>query len=165
MKKQAKNNKKVDYSIVDSGIKGPIIIIAIVVLIIALFYLLTVFILNKKEFVVNNNASIQYSKIIAGESFDINDKDYLVFYYNLSEHSDYTDIISNYRDKEKHLPIYVVDLGEGINKKVISSDENISVNNITDLKIKDSAIIRFKNGKVSDYTTSSFEEFLNNNVE
>ncbi|MCI8547557.1 MAG: hypothetical protein HFJ38_01570 [Bacilli bacterium] len=165
MKKQIQNNKNIDYSVMDNNFKGPIIIVVIVFLIIALFYLLTVFILNKKEFVVNENVSIQYSKIIAGESFDKKDKDYIVFYYPLSEHSDYTDIVSRYREKENHLPLYVVDLSEGINKSIVSDEENISVDRIQDLRIKDSAIIRFKDGKVSDYTTSSFEEFLDKHVE
>lgn len=165
MKKQIKNSKNVDYSTIDNGFKGPIFVIVIVCFILALFYLLTVVILNKKDFVVNENVSIQYSKIIAGESFDKKDKDYFVFYYPLSEHSDYTDIVSHYREKENSIPLYVVDLSEGINKSVISDEENISVDHINDLKIKDSAIIRFKDGKVSDYTTSSFEEFLDSSVE
>ncbi len=168
MAKKQINKNKIDKKISnysDNNIKGSIILVVVIIIILILFYLLTVFILNKKEFVVNENVDIQYSKIIAGESFDLKDEDYLVFFYDISANSSYTDLVSTYRDKDKHLPIYTVDLGEGINNSVISDTNSLDVSNIIDLKVKDSAIIRIKNGKVSNYATSSFEEFLDNNIE
>ncbi len=166
-KKKVNNNrnKKIEKTSLDTNYKSSIIVIVVILAVLALFYLLTIVILNKKEFIVNNNASIQYSKILAGESFSQEDRDYLVFYFDMSKNPEYADLVSKYREKEKKLPIYTVNLAEGLNKSFVSDSDNILVTKPENLRIKDSLIIRFKDNEVSDYTTSSFEEFLNNNVE
>ena len=59
-------------------------------------------ILSKKTSTVVNNASIQYTKILAGESFNQKEDDYLVFYYSMKDDDSmkYADFISKYREKE-----------------------------------------------------------------
>ena len=131
------------------------------------FYLLTILILNKKEEPTYNNVTIEYNKILAGETFEMSDTDYMVFYYNSTGENaaEYADMISKYREKENSLPIYTVDLNNGINKKYISEEEINSVTNIDDLKVKDATLIRIKDKNVESYITSSYSEYLNSTVE
>ena len=167
-KKFNNQHKKIDRQFsgdnsLNSGIKTVIVVVVIFIV----FYLLTVFILNKKSSsIVTNDASIQYTKILAGESFNQNASKYLVFFYDSSssDASNYIDLVSKYREKDKHLDIYTVDLHEGMNKKYVSTDENLDVDKVSDLRVKGPTIIYLKDKEIIDYTTSSFSDFLDNNV-
>lgn len=163
-----KEHNKIERNIEEkSSIKDTVKLVVVILVILLVFYLLTVFILNKKTFVVNENVNIEYTKILAGVSFKQKEKDYLVFYYNStdSEASNYADLVSSYREKDKHLTIYTVDLNEGMNKKYVSDEEKLDTDSVKDLRVSKATIIRFKDNKISDYTTSSFSEYLDNNVE
>lgn len=167
-KNLVKEHNKVEQQFADdTSLADGVKVIIIVLVVLALFYLLTVVLINRKTFYVPNGANIQYTKILAGESFKQSEDDYLVFFYDssASDASSYSDLVSNYREKEKHLPIYTVDLHEGMNKRYIADLENLEAANIYELKVKGATIIRFKEHVIHTSTTTSFEEFLNNNVE
>ncbi len=178
-KKKTKNNvsrvnsksesKKIEKQFSEDVSFGSAIQLIIVVFVILLvFYLLTVVILSKKDSsIVSNHASIQYTKILAGESFNQKEKDYYVFYYSMNDDSatNYADLISNYRDKEDHLPIYTVDLNEGLNKRYLSDTENKVAEKASQLKLKGTTLIHFKDHKINEYITSSFENYLDIDVE
>lgn len=163
------DRSKIDKQVVeDNNIKDAVKLIVIILVILLVFYLLTVYILNRKTTKVVNNASIQYTKILAGESFTQKEDEYLVFFYNMkdSKSTEYADLVSKYREKDKHLTIYTVDLNEGLNKKYLSdNDENSSAKNASELKIKGATIIHFKDNKIDEYITSSFDNYLGVSVE
>ena len=172
MAKGKVNKKKNERKVIESGktpdnIKNVVKTIIVIIVILVAFYLLTILILNKKEGPTYNNVTIEYNKIIAGETFEMSDNDYLVFYYDSTgaNAAEYADMISKYREKENSLPIYTVDLNNGINKKYISEEEVNSVTNIDDLKVKDATLIRIKDKSAQSYITSSFNEYLDSTVE
>ena len=164
-KEQEKRIKKDSSS--NKNIKEVIIVIVIILVFFLLVYLLTVFLTSRKSNEITSNASVQYSKIIVGEVMDMNEEKYLVFLFDSEgdNASDYTSLVSTYREKDKHLTLYTVDLNEGLNKKYISEEENIKVDNIKDIKVKGDTLLLVENGKITDYTTSSFNEYLDNHVE
>ncbi len=152
----------------EDNIKNVVKLIIVILVILLVFYLLTLLILNRKTTKVVNNASIQYTKILAGESFTQKEDEYLVFFYDMkdSKSTEYADLVSKYRDKDKHLTIYTVDLGEGLNKRYITEDdENSSALKASELRIKGATLIHFKEKKIDEYITSSFGDYLDVNIE
>lgn len=133
----------------------------IIVVTLLVFYLLTFLILNKKT-KFTSNASINYTKILAGETFDMNNEEYLVFFYNSKddEAATYADLVSRYRSKKEHLAIYTVDLDEGLNKKYVGSEDNSSATNAKELSINGATLVHIKNGKIENYLKSSFNDYL-----
>lgn len=163
-KKTSNYEPSIDTS---TSFSGSIKVIIAIAIIFVVFYLLTVLILNKKSTKIETNSSIQYTKILAGTTFNQKSSDYLVFFYDYSssESSDYADLVSKYRNKDKALTIYTVDLNEGLNKKYISTDSNKDVQNVKDLKINGPTLIRIKDHKNVSYVTSSFSDYLDTTVE
>ena len=165
--KKTKNSSKIEEQISSSAnVKSTIKLIIAIAVILLIFYLLTVLILNKKSTNITSNASIQYSKILAGETFNMNENDYLVFFYDTTsdDSSSYAETVSNYKEKDKHLTIYTVDLNEGLNKKYINEDENPNATKASELRINNATLIHITNGKIVDYITSSFDEYLENTI-
>lgn len=166
----AKSRKKKKQEIIEeqeiskTSVKGTIKLIIGIAIVLLVFYLLTILILNKKTYNVTSNSSIQYSKILAGETFSMNDDEYLVFFYDTTSDnsSEYAELISNYREKDNHLTIYVVDMNEGLNKKYKSEDENVNATKASELRINNTTLLHISNGKIADYITSSFDEYLEN---
>ena len=159
---------KIDKQVSEnSSISDAIKLIIVILVILLVFYLLTMVILSKKTSTVVNNASIQYTKILAGESFNQKEDDYLVFYYSMKDDDSmkYADFISKYREKEEHLPIYTVDLSEGFNKKYLSDLENRLASSASELKLNGTTLIHFKENKIDEYITSSFDDYLGVHVE
>lgn len=167
-KKKSNESKVIDRQFSENyNVKSILCIIAVILVILLLFYFLTVVLLNKGSNSITSNASIQYTKILAGESFHQKEDHYLVFFYDMSssDASDYAGFIRTYRDKEKHLPIYTVDLHEGMNQKYLSEDDNRKATKESELKLSGPTIIEFQEGQIQDYITSSFEDYLENHVE
>ena len=137
-------------------------VIAMVVTL-GVFYLLTMGILSKKESIIGTyNPTIQYSKILVGESFTQNKKDYLVLYYNSDKDNmdDIHSIISNYNDKKEKLTLYTVDMSEALNKAYISEDSNRNPSDASELKIARVTLIHFKDNKVAEYITDGIDTYL-----
>lgn len=161
------NNKKINSTASDSSLFGGIKLIAIVLVSLLVFYFLTVYILNKKEpYEIINNASIQYTEILAGEVFDQDSHDYYVLFFDKEADNaeDYNTLVSDYKSKESHKDIYTVDLSEGLNKKYVSTEEdNKDVTDVSNLKVKGATLIYIVDGKVEQYVVENIKEFLNNN--
>lgn len=162
-----KQHEKIDkqYEGENITVKKIIIVVLVIAAFFGIFYLLTIGILKKQSKTSTlSNTSIQYSEILAGESFTQNKKEYLVFFYNSNEDDAEKnhELISNYREKENSLPLYTVDMSEGLNKNYKSEDENRDVSAAADLKINKTTIIHIKDGKNIEYITENIEEYLNN---
>ena len=170
-KKRNQKNKESHYNRINSeydtesiSVKKIIIIILVFAAIFGVFYLLTIGILNKKDKKTSiNNASIQYTEILAGESFTQNKSEYLVFFYDSSKEDVDTNhtLISNYRDKKDALTMYTVDMHEGLNKNYRSdSEDNNEATSASELKISKTTIIHIKKGKIVEYINENIEEYL-----
>ena len=161
-----KNINKID-NISNDSLSGGFKIIIFVLLFLVGFYFLTVYLLNKKEpYVILNNANIQYTEILAGETFNQKDDDYYVLFFDKEsdDAEEYNNLISEYKNSDSNRTIYIVDLSEGLNKKYIDSQEyNKNVTDISNLKIKGATLIHVVNGKVNDYVVDNISEYLNNN--
>ena len=138
-------------------------IVLVTILIFSLFYLLTVYITNKNsddsdksKDKDNTEETISYTDIIVGRSFNIDNGEYLVIYYDKSDEenaSNYTNLISEYKGQENHLNIYFVDMSNGINKKYANASE---------IAISGPTLIKFNDGVVEDYIEGyeAIEDYL-----
>ena len=100
----ARNNYNID-SIDGNSYKNIIVTVIVVLVIAVLFYLLTVYITNKPDKVRIAEGSISYEQISAGSTFNMSDKKYLVIFYNRDYSGDITTAVSNFKSKDKALPI------------------------------------------------------------
>ena len=147
----ARNNYNID-SIEGNNYKNIIITAVVVLVIAALFYLLSVYITNKPDKVRIAEGSISYEQISAGSTFSMSDKKYLVIFYNRDNSGDITTAVSNYKSKDKALPIYYVDYNDAINASVTSKDSsNPNATKASELKVKDPTLIEISNGSISQY--------------
>ena len=100
-----KMHEKVDSipSSFDGNVKQIFIVILVIAVVLVVFYFLTVYILSKdtstSEFINSKpeEADIQYQEILAGNSFDIDEDNYYVLYYDMSDEnlkSSYTNMIT-----------------------------------------------------------------------
>lgn len=171
LEKALKNErKKIDsVGMIDSDIFGKIIMICIVICVFCAFYFLTVFISKDNNNSSSNssnssstssssssssNASISYDNIVIGRSFAMDDDAYLVLYYDGSN-SDLSStvgtLVSTYKNKDSHLPIYKVDMSDGLNKNYTSEESNTNPSSVEDLHINGITLIKFVDNKVNEY--------------
>lgn len=161
MKKDYLNKKKG----LPSEVKKTIIIIVVAVVLLVGMYFLTTVILNKDSddnSKITENA-IQYDEILAGESFNQSEDEYYVIYYDSSnEYSVISSLISSYQLNSSDTKLYSVDLADGMNKKYVT-DGNIVTDNASSLRVKDTTLLKFNNGEVSEVITDTNEitSFLN----
>lgn len=148
-----------------SEVKKIIIIIVVAVVLLVGMYFLTTVILNKDSddnSKITENA-IQYDEILAGESFNQSEDEYYVIYYDSSnEYSVISSLISSYQLNSSDTKLYSVDLADGMNKKYVT-DGNIVTDNASSLRVKDTTLLKFNNGEVSEVITDTNEitSFLN----
>ena len=161
MKKDYLNKKKG----LPSEVKKTIIIIVLAVVLLVSMYFLTTVILNKDRddnSKITENA-IQYDEILAGESFNQSEDEYYVIYYDSSnEYSVISSLISSYQLNNSDTKLYSVDLADGMNKKYVT-DGDIVTDNASSLRVKDTTLLKFNNGEVSEVITDTNEitSFLN----
>ena len=146
--------------------KRVVIILLCVVLLFGLMYFLTTRILSKevtKKRKQNEvtESSIQYEKILAGESFTMDQEEYYVVYYDSTD-TELSKTISTYQSDKKDIKLYSVDLNDGMNKKYIT-DSDINTSSIENLKVKNPTLVHFKNKEIVDTITdeNEIEDYLN----
>ena len=125
------------------------------------FYLLTLYITNKNSGVttptdeVEVEANISYEEIILGRSLSMGDGEYYVICYDGSNDeikADYSGVVSTYRAKEGHLPIYYVNMGSVFNKSFATTEEsNKAPNSVDDFAINGPTLMKIRDHKVVDY--------------
>ena len=160
MKKGYLNSKKG----LPSEVKKTIIIVVVAAVLLAFMYFLTNLILSKDvtdEERVTENA-IQYDEILAGESFNQDGEYYVIYYDSSDSYSSISSLISSYQLNSTDTKLYSVDLANGMNKKYIT-DGDVVTTNASSLKVKDTTLLKFENGKVTDTITDITEitNFLN----
>ena len=147
----ARNNYNID-SIDGNNYKNIIVTVVVVLVVAVLFYLLSVYITNKPDKVRIAEGSISYEQISAGSTFSMSDKKYLVIFYNRDNGGDIITAVSNYKSKDKALPVYYVDYNDAINASIVSKDSsNPKATKASELKVKNPTLIEISNGSISQY--------------
>lgn len=142
-----------------------LIIIAIILIALAVgLYFLTDVILGKKK---NNETAVEfdYTECTVGTMFNRPYDEYYVFLFDStsSSASQYQSLISNYEKKDNAKKIYFVDLSTKFNSEYVGEKSNKKPTKATEVKVKDSALVLIKNGKVSKYyeSVTDYEKVLN----
>ena len=141
-----------------------LIIITVVVIALALgLYFLTDKVLSK-DTTSDTNADVDYTTCLIGNMFNRPYDEYYVFAFSSEDEnaSKYSSLISTYEKKDKALKIYKIDLNNNFNKRAVSETSNKQPTSASDVKIKNSALIHIKNGKVVNYyeSSSDYEKVL-----
>ena len=141
-------------------VKKVIIILVVIVILLGGTYLLTTKILKKSNSTTSNKVtknSIQYDEILAGESFNQNNDEYFVIYFDKSNNSSsFSSLVSSYQLNNTKTRMYSVDLSSGFNKDYVTDGE-VVVHDINDFKVKDGTLIKVKNGEVEEVITDTTE--------
>lgn len=148
--KEINTKKKKKETSYKDEIKKLGIIVGVIVLIIVIVYLIVGIFITKDIKLFNDNKdniteTIQYKKILAGETFKKNeDEYYVIFADSIGNHYTlYETIIDNNSDKK----IYIVDTSNPLNTSYISEETNKDVQQIKDLKVKSDTLIKIQNQK------------------
>ena len=102
---------------------------------------------NKEE--ENTNVTIQYNEILLGNLFDQKENAYYVLVYERDDtyKSLYFNYLNTISNTEKDFGIYSSDLNIAFNKKFVG-DTDVFVDNIKNLKVSSTALLKIENKKV-----------------
>lgn len=145
--------------------KKMVIILCVLLVILGVFYLIVSLATGKIKLNEKEEATIQYSEILAGSTFKQNKEEYLVLYYDytMENAADYTSLISTYTSSEENPTLYTVDLSRKFNASYIKTDNEESNKNPTtakELKLSNPTLIKIKDKKVTEYM-EGYEEIKN----
>lgn len=157
MKKAKQKKNTIVKTEMSSTLKTGIVIMICILLLMGILYLVTTKILDKDtKHKTAIESYIQYDKILAGESFEQPEEEYLVVYYDSSDkYSSLSSLISSYQSAEKGTRLYSVDLADGMNKKYMS--DVVNTNSPSELRVMYPTMLRFKNHSVIEVITSNTE--------
>jgi len=150
IKKNVEKQQKVHYdnskNYYNAEAKKLGIIVGVIVLIFVVAYLIIGIFVTKeiKWFQGNDNdqtTTIQYKKILAGETFNQNKDNYYVIF---SDSDDFNypvyESLASYNNN-----IYIVDLANPLNASYKSEESNPDVQKASDLKVKKDSMIKIEN--------------------
>lgn len=155
-KRKIKKNiskKEINYGKQDTyfndEFKRLAIIVGVVVAIFVVAYLIIGIFVTKEikwfqgDNEVKQSTTIQYTTILAGETFNQNADEYYVIFADSDgyNYATYETMISKNSDKK----IYLVDLSSPLNQKYVSEESNSGVQSASDLKVKDNTLIKVSN--------------------
>ncbi len=171
-KKKRKLNYEKNYG-PDSEVLKIVKILIAVVLFLVVFYLLAMIMTGEIKFgnkkTKEETTQIQYDEILAGETFNKNEDEYYVLYFNFSEKlsSTYLTYRDGYLEKTEHFPMYMVDLEKGFNTSYVKNNEEEIKEypeNISELKVVNPTIVKVKDKKVVERVEGKdkVKEFLKN---
>ena len=157
-KKQEANyiNSKNYYN--DEAKKLGIIIGVIVLIFIVAYLIIGIFVTKEiKWFQGNHNTeeatTIQYKKILAGETFNQNKDSYYVIFTDADDFNyPVYETLATYNSN-----IYIVDLSNTLNSVYKSEESNSSVQKASDLKVKKDTMIKIENKANTLYIESKDE--------
>ena len=147
-----------NYMEEDKAVRNFIIIFVIVLLFVVGIYFFTVFV-NKDNEPKNEDTNtsestdvnIDTTKAIVGTMLQKSEKDYYVILYKSDDNksSEYLSLETKYKATKDALPVYNVDLTEGMNSKYYDKEHiNLSANNVNDLRFGDITLLEVKDGKI-----------------
>lgn len=126
------------------------LIVGLVVLSVGLYFL-TDRVMNKKT-IDNSKIDIDYSECLIGNMLTRPYNDYYVFAYSKidSNANNYNSLILENEKKDDAKKVYFIDLNNKFNENHISDKSNLKTDNISEIKIKSSALIHVVNGKITE---------------
>lgn len=152
-KKNVKNIKQNTYNN-DTEISKLIKLIIVVSLIVLIFYGLTVLVNQEKE-VENPDtpASIQYDEILIGNVLKQPNEEYYVMIYDDEDYdtSLYSTYLDLYKQKDEAIRIYTSQLNNPLNQNFKAEKSNLNINDISDLKVQSSTLLKINNGKIEEF--------------
>lgn len=140
-------------------------IFGILILILGIIYIGTAIATGEIKFndeEETEEVTIQNEEILAGSTFKMQEKDYIVLYYDYTMASAgvYDMLYSNYASSQNDLPkMYKVDLSKGFNKGYLTDQDKLNKKptSADELELKNPTLIRIKNHKVVKFITSKDE--------
>jgi len=140
-------------------LKGFIVVILAIAIVVVIAYGLTLLAKHAGLFDLRYikpeiaAATIDYENISAGTIFNRIENEYYVMIGDFeSEESVYVGSLGSlYKNKTDKIPLYSVDLSEGLNKSVISDTSNPSAQTVSDLKINGHTLIKISGGRNVKY--------------
>ena len=163
MEKEKKAKNKIRYNTGDSAeIRSLIIVVVAVILIVCGLYLATrLFVtkdlFKKEEEVVEEvtPGEISYDTIIMGQLLNRPYDEYYVAIYNQTDGDyiiDMLTLVNSYKQLDKHLHIYVVDLSNKLNEDYYDPEKvNVDAKELSDIKVGDITLIKVKKGAINKY--------------
>lgn len=169
--KPNKNKKKEDS--LGPDVQNVIIVVSAIIIIFCVFYWITYFIVNKdkepddSKNAEETNVSILYDRIILGRSFSMGSGEYYVLYYDMTDedvYSTYATLTSTYKSKtdEGLIPLYVVNMGDALNKSYAGDTANYGASNAGELQINGPTLIKFGENRILEYVEG--EEEINSRL-
>lgn len=161
-----KNEKKNDsYNL---EVTKVVTVTGVILIIFCVFYFVTYLVTRsntEKDDSDNgtNVATISYDNIILGRSFSMSDSEYYVLYYDTTDSdliSIYSSLASGYKGKEGALPLYIVNMGDALNKAYAGEAANYGATNASELVINGPTLIKYSNGAILEYAEG--EETIRN---
>lgn len=162
--KKKVNKNKVKYETTEQAeIKNFIIVIVVVLLCVGAIYLATRLFVTKDLFKKEEApveevvpGKIDYSVATMGTMLNKEDKEYYIAIYDADPSSDYyydmMVLISEYKALKEHLPIYVVDLSNHLNKSFYDPENvNVEAKTLEEIKVGDITLIKVKKGEIKKY--------------
>lgn len=142
----------------NSEVYRVVIVAGIIIVIFCVFYWITWLVTggnkakdDSSDSVVTN---ISYDNIILGRSFSMTSGEYLVLYYDKTDSSiasTYSSLVSTYKNSSSALELYVVNMGDAINKRNASDTANYEAKEASELAINGPTLIKFSGGLIADY--------------
>lgn len=153
------NRKKEKYytakNSYNEDIKKLFIIVGSILLIVIIIYLIVgIFVTKDIKLFGNNNkdevsSEIQYTKILASETFNLKDNEYYIIYSDSTKNSYslFETLVKNKTDKK----IYLVDTSYPLNKNYVKTEGNKNAQNIDELGVINDTLIKIQNSKNVEY--------------
>ena len=129
-------------------------LILIVKIVFLAFYGIT-FLVNreKEEEPSKTSASIQYDNILIGNVLTQPNDEYYVMIYDSNDYNKvlYQTYINMYKSTEDAIRVYTADLENPFNKNFVGEKANFKIDDISDLKLTTSTLLKIKKGKIDKY--------------
>lgn len=140
------------------SIKNLLAFICIIILVLGIFYGITILVTNNKD---NNQkiednyseATIDYEKILAQNTFKQKEDTYYVFAYKNTDEriSEFNNNLISYKNKENSIKVYYVELDNAFNKNNIASESDFNDGKVV---FKGTTLLKVENGSlVEKYQT------------
>ena len=160
IKKKRNNQPQLINEQSNYSVKSMIIIILIVIVVfIGFYFLTTVVVKNQNNNVVEDeivNKSYQSEKITFGQMLTRKDTEYYVYAYdeNSKFYELYNQYLTNYNEKEEKIPVYLIDLNDGMNRSYVG-DKTVVGPDLKSLKVNGITLFKIKDGVIEEYYTNS----------
>ena len=142
------------------SLKSIIIMLIIMFVVFVGFYFITVKVLDRQETNKTNvpivSDEYQSEKILFSQMLTRKETEYYVYAYDEKSklYSLFEQYIKKYDEKEDKLPIYRIDLNDGMNKNYISNKTVVN-DSLEGLKVSDTTLFKVNNGKIEAFYTQS----------